>query len=260
MSCVKVKEDFRRIVLRSSDIVVYQVGFFFDIPESITLPTYEKGTPQRLPPSIRILQPPLHAMNETVQGKATGCCDVTYHIKAQIFSDRRLVCSSSREIIVIPATEIPPPIAPDHFSDEYRLVASSSIRSSWKSKSETIVVSSMEPRPLMFQSNNGEGGRTEVLLNFKTRGVLDRSGEEFLIGPQLNQCEVLISLEAVTYFFDHEQNSVMSVAAALQSSSVVLKKTRYKTERKKLRLGKWTKGHQAAGKCPGNSCVGTVCA
>jgi hypothetical protein len=260
MSCVKVKEDFGRIVLRSSDTVVYQVGFFFDIPESITLPTYERGTPQRLPPSIRILQPLLHTMNENVQGRVAGCCDVTYHIKAQIFSDRRPIGSSSREIIVIPAAEIPPPIDPDHFSNEYRLVASSSIRPSWKSKSSMVVVSSTEPRPLMFQSNNGEGGRTEVVLNFKTRGMLDRSGEEFLIDPQLTECEVLISLEAVTYFLDHEQNSVMSVAAALQSSSVVLKKTRYKTERKKLLLGEWTKCREVAGKCPGNSSLGIVCA
>jgi hypothetical protein len=86
----------------------------------------------------------------------------------------------------------------------------------------------------VFPANKDEYGSTEVLLNFKTRGMLDENGE--LIDPQLSDCEFMITLEAVTYFLGHEQESVMSVAEALQSPLAVLKKTTYKKRRRKMQL------------------------
>jgi hypothetical protein len=64
--------------------------------------------------------------------------------------------------------------------------------------------------------------------------MLDENGE--LIDPQLPDCEVMITLEAVTYFLGHKQEFVMSVAEALQSPLAVLKKTTYKKGRRKVQL------------------------
>lgn len=106
----------------------------------------------------------------------------------------------------------------------------------------------MEPRPLVFPVNKDEHGSTEMLLNFKTWGISDKHGE--MRGPQLTDCEVMITLEAVTYFLEHEQESVMSVNEAQQSPCTVLKKTTFKTEVRRVHLLGWRKSREIVCRLP----------
>jgi hypothetical protein len=245
MSCVKTVSDFQQIALEGTSHVAHQTGFFFNIPESIMLPSYEKNMPQNLPPSIRVQKPVVYAEQENYRSAVSGNCDVSYHIEARALMRGQLVCHTSREIIVIPVADIPPPLEPEDLKREYLLAAASSPRSFWKpNKSATVVISCMEPRPLVFPTNEEDFGSTEVLLNFKTRGELNENSE--MTGPQLEDLEVLITLEAITYFLEHEQESVMSVAEVLQSPTAVLKKTRYKTKNRKMHLAGWSKGREIA--------------
>lgn len=249
MTCVKVANEFQRIDLGNPHAVTYQTRFFFDIPDSTTLPSsYGNGTPQRLPPSMRVAKSDfISAATAEIHNCSSlaGTCNVTYRIVARVFADGRQKCHASREIILMPVEDIPPPLEPEDFGEEYRLVAATSLRPSWRSrKSVAVVISSMEPRPLT--SPNSEGGceSTEVLLQLKTGGLLDGSSERAFVEAQLINCEVRINLEAVTYFSGHEQAAAMSMVEALQSPFVVLKKTRYTLYRKKLRLERWRKGRE----------------
>ncbi|KFZ18648.1 hypothetical protein V501_01097 [Pseudogymnoascus sp. VKM F-4519 (FW-2642)] len=229
MSCVKVANEFQRIDLGNPHTLTYQTRFFFDIPDSTTLPSsYGNGTSQRLPPSMRVVKSDfISAATEEIHngGSLAGTCDVTYRIVARFFAGGRQKCDASREIILMPVEDIPPPIDPEDFGEEYRLVAAASLRLSWRSrKSVTVVISSMEPRPLTCPNCKGGCESTEVLLQLKTGGLLDGSSERVFVDAQLIDCEVQINLEAVTYFSGHEQAAVMSMVEALQSPFVVLKK------------------------------------
>jgi hypothetical protein len=237
MSCVKLASDFRRFALGGSLRIGYETDFFFDIPEFITLPSDDACMPHELPPSIRVIKSSTCAV--------AGNCDVTYFIEARILRHRDLVSLGSREIIVMPATEIPPPLEPGDLKREFQLRAASSIASLWNpTNGVTVVVSSTEPRPLVLPANKGEYGSTEVLLNFKTQGIVNENGD--LIGPQLTDCDVMITLEAVTYFLAHEQESVMSMVEALESPFTVLKRTTFKTEKRHVNLTGWTRGREIA--------------
>lgn len=230
MSCVKVTADFREIDVGDSLDTWYKTDFFFNIPEFLTLPSDEECLRYKLPPSIRVMKSARHM--------ASGTCDVIYKIEARILRLEKRVCSSSREVIIIPATRIPPPLDPEGLKKEYQLTAEWTLGSPWSSKrSITVFASSMEPPPLVFPTNKGEYGSTKALLNLKTRAITGDNRE--LLGPRLSECEVVVNLEAVTYFLGHDEESVMSVAEALQSPLVVLKKTAYKKERRKIQLGAW---------------------
>lgn len=219
----------------------HDTGFFFDIPESITLPSDDECLPHKLPPSISIVK--------STPCTATGNCDVVYYVEARILRLGQLVCHAFREIIVMPAAEIPPPLDPDDLKKEFQLTATSSMGSFWNpTKGATIVASSREPRPLVFPTNEGEYGSTEVLLDFKTQCASDEDGE--MTDHQLTECDVMITLEAVTYFLEHEQESVMSMAEALQSPFAVLKRTAFKTEKRHVHLKRWRKGREIACKFP----------
>lgn len=250
MSCVKVANEFQRIDVGNPHTVAYQTRFFFDIPDFTTLPSYRNSTPQRLPPSIRVVKSDfISTATEKLHNGSSlaSTCDVTYRIISRVFAAGRLKCDASREIILMPVEDIPPPLEPEDFGKEYRLVTATSLRPSWRSrKSVTVIISSIEPRPLIFPNRKDGCESTEVLLYLKTGGLLDGSSERAFIEGQLTDCEIRINLEAVTYFSGQEQKVSMSMAEALQSPSVVLKKTKYTPNRKKLRLERWRKGREVA--------------
>jgi hypothetical protein len=242
MSSVKVANEFEPIDAEDPHTVTYQTEFFFDIPDFTTLPSsHGNSIPKRLPPSMSVVK------SDFISAAIGGTCDVTYRIVARVFAAGRLKCDASREIILMPIEDIPPPLEPEDFGKEYRLVAATSLRPSWGSrKSVTVVVSSMEPRPLTFPNREEGCESTEVLLHLKTGGLLDGSSERAFVESHLTDCEVQINLEAVTYFSAQEQKAAMSMAEALQSPSVVLKKTKYAPNRKKLLLKRWMKGREIA--------------
>ncbi|KFY48494.1 hypothetical protein V495_01308 [Pseudogymnoascus sp. VKM F-4514 (FW-929)] len=251
MSCVKVANEFQPVDVGNPHTLKYQTEFFFNIPDFTTLPSlYGKSIAQRLPPSIRVVKSDFisAATTETHNGSShASTCDITYKIVARVFLDGRLKCNTTREIILMPVEDIPPPLEPEDFGKEYRLVAATSLRLSWRSrKSVTVVISSVEPQPLIFPSCKEGCESTEVLLHLKTRGLLDGSNERAFVEAQLTDCEVRINLEAVTFFSGHEQKAAISIVEALKSPAVVLKKTRYTPNRTKLRLGKWSKGQEIA--------------
>jgi hypothetical protein len=233
MSCVKKAAEFKRVRLKESLTTAYQIDYFFEIPESITLPSENKCLPSKLPPSIRVVKSALYTVS--------GICDIVYYIEARVMKHAKLVSYAIRDIIIIPTAEIPPPVDPGDFKKEFQLANASSFGSFWNSTSNvTVVASSMEPRPLVFPVNKGEYGSTELLLDFKTQSGLDGDGE--IMGSQLTACEVTITLEAVTYFLTHQQESVMSMDEALQSLVTVLKRTTFKTEKRYVPLTEWQKG------------------
>jgi hypothetical protein len=239
MSCVKLATDFRRSHCTGSVSMGHETNFFFDLPEFVTVPSDEAFLPRRLPPSISVSKCDPHAVG--------GNCDVAYFVEARILTGDKLVCYSSREILVLPATEIPPPLDPADLKNEFRMAASSELGSFWSStRSTTILVSSTEPRPLVFPTAKGEYGSTAVILNFRTRGSYPES--ERNAGPQLTDCEVVITLEAITYFLEQERQSMMSIDEALKSQQTVLKKTTFKTEKRHIHLRKWKKGRHMGGK------------
>ncbi|KFY20595.1 hypothetical protein V491_03594 [Pseudogymnoascus sp. VKM F-3775] len=175
MSSVKVANEFERIDAGSPHTVTYQTEFFFDIPDFMTLPSsHGNGMQKKLPPSIRVVKSDfISAASGEIHngGSIAGSCDVTYKVVARIFSGGRLKCDASREIILMPIEDIPPPLEPEDFGKEYRLVGATSLRPSWGSRrSVTVVISSMEPRPLIFPSREEGCESTEVLLHLKTGG------------------------------------------------------------------------------------------
>ncbi|KFZ07006.1 hypothetical protein V501_06856 [Pseudogymnoascus sp. VKM F-4519 (FW-2642)] len=191
MSSVKVANEFEQIDAEDPHTVTYQTEFFFDIPDFTTLPSsHGNNTPKRLPPSMRVVKSDfISAATAEIHnsGSIAGTCDVTYKIAACVFAGGRLKSDASREIILMPIEDKPPPLEPEDFGKEYRLVGATSLRPSWGlRKSLMVVVSSMEPRPLTF-SNREEGCEsTEVLLHLKTEGLSDgnksRSSDVFFSG------------------------------------------------------------------------------
>lgn len=157
-----------------------------------------------------------------------------------MFVRGRAVFDASREIIVMPAMEIPPPLEPADLQKEYQLFATSSIGPFWKpKKSIVLTVSSMEPPPPVFPAVNGgcSTASTGLFLEFKTRKIVDC--EERFFEPPLTECEVLLTLEATTYFLDHEKDWMMSASETEQRPRTVLKKTRFRTQKRKLKLAGW---------------------
>jgi hypothetical protein len=248
MSCVKIKEDFHSISPEGANVVTSECSFYFDIPESITLPSLFNGTQrnrfsQVLPPSVRVVQAPSNEWAVKSRTPAAGICDVTYHIDARLLKNGETIFDDNREILIMPAVEVPPPLDPEHLKREYKLFSTSAVGSFWRRKKSFMVTStSKEPRPFIFQAEDGkELPSTELTLNFFASKTLHANDVERQFKPQITHCEISITLESTTYFLEHENRSVMSKKEAIGSSDTVLKATRFSTQKRKMRLGGWNK-------------------
>lgn len=249
MTCVKLLEDFHQKSSNDSNLVSNETGFFFDIPEFITLPslqgTESKETLQPLPPSIRVMK---KEPKEWLVGKRSGVCDVTYHVEAKFFLNRRPVTEWRREILVMPVGEVPPPLDPEALKKEYTLSATSSFGSFWKWKRGVILSgSSSEPQPFVIQATTRKSliPGTDLILNFSTRSILDSRVEAKFSKPQFTACEIIITMEAMTYFHEEEQETVMSLAEARNHDLTVLKTTKFEPQIRKMSLGSWHKTGEA---------------
>ena len=247
MSYIKVAGDFQQISTDASHTAIYRTSFFFDIPEFILPPSSEDSSRQSLPPSMHVEKSISDRTRKSYSTTNTSICDISYHIEARVLTCGRQACSTSREVIILPASDIPAPLAPEDLKGEYQLFSSSSLGWLRKGqKSATVVVSSAEPRPLVLPSKEGDIGSTELFLDFKTRVKSNANNDAAILATQLSECEVSITLNAVTYFSARKLTSVMSVAEAMQSPLVILKPTKYEMGKRKLQLKEWRRGREIA--------------
>jgi hypothetical protein len=211
---------------------------------------------QQLPPSIRIVQGATTKSKITSQGSTHGVCDVAYYIETRLFLKGQLVSGASREIMVMPIAVTPPPIEPGDLVNEYRLFATSSLSTSWRRKHAiTVSISSSEPRALVFESARLKDGgvtadcipTTELLLNFSARQTLNGDSCDDIIKPEIRDCDLTLALEATTYFLRHEEHSVLSITEARNIPFSVVKTTRFKSQRLKVRLLNWKRVNEANG-------------
>lgn len=243
MSCVRVADDFQQLCLEEQCATTRWTDFFFDMPDFITVPTYEKGREHQLPPSIRVVK----AVHSTElpyynRGVVAGNCDVIYHIEAKILKANKVVGVTQREIIVMPCTEPPPPLDTEDLLKEYQLHAASSMGSFWNPKKRiAVTVLSKEPRPVILPTTKGQSPptSTEVLLNFTTQKICDGDVEGVQLEPPFTECEVVVTLEAITYFVEHEKARVMSVTEAENCPFTILKRRQFKPQTRKLKLTGW---------------------
>jgi hypothetical protein len=138
--------------------------------------------------------------------------------------------------------ETPPPLDPEDLQYEYLLSARSSLRSFWKAKNSLAVsVSSKEPPPVVFPSLKGHCGAigTKLLFDFKARQMYDMAAS--LVEPPVTECEVMVTLEAITYFLEQEKERVLSITETQKDSRVLLKRSTFKTRKRKLKLEGWTR-------------------
>jgi hypothetical protein len=245
MSIVKVVEDFTHISEDASGPLVLRTSFFFDLPATITLPSPNGDIIRDLPPSIRILNTGSNYSNEN-----PSTCDVSYGIIARVFAEGRLASGVQREIILMPTTEIPPPQEPEDFKDEYNLNETLIIGlRPWSKRCITVVVSSVEPQPIVFPTD-GYGGATDIILHFKARLPSKKISDQVRLVSQLTNCKVSSTLHAATYFLAHEQTSAMSLSEASRSSSAILKLTNYDVDKSTLPLNQWSKYSSVPGMVP----------
>ena len=246
MSCVKEAEDFQ--TYGSGEGTTLQARFFFDFPKYITLPSYNQDLVRPLPPSIRVVKK-LASSDFEERDEIFGHCDVTYHLEARISKGKDVVCGAHSEIIVVATTETPPPLDPEDLKNEYCLAAASSLGSFWKAKKKvvTVSVSSREPRPILFQSSKAECGLVEtgLPLNFRARKMY-KSGESLVVPPVM-ECEVTVTLEAITYFLEREEKRVLSIAEMGRSSNAIMKRRKFKTQKMQLKLDGWKRETDSVG-------------
>ena len=247
MSCVKSRKDFTQVSTKRC--VNSQCTFGFTMPDSVMIPSeFEimdaKRGSQQLPPSIRIIQPAPQKSSITSYSSTAGICDVAYYIEARLFSKGVLVSQTMREIILMPVVVMPPPTEPGDLRNEYRLFTSSELGNRWRRRNSLVVsMSSSEPQPLLFKISNTkeEFPPSQLVLGFSARQMLKHTDFETLARPGLTECNLTITLEATTYFLRHEAESVLSVAEAYDTPCSVVKTTRYKAQRLKLKLLSWEK-------------------
>jgi hypothetical protein len=180
---------------------------------------------------------------------------VAYYIESRFFLKGRVICNVNREIMMMPAAEPPPPIEPDDLRNEYQLSASSVLGISWRRRQTmAISISSYEPRPLIFgdPSAGNDLPSTELLLQFSTRQLATGNEPEDL-APEISDCELTITLEAITYFLQREEYSVLSFTEAHDTPFSVVKTTKFKTQRRKFRGLNWKKAKHTDCKCPRTS-------
>jgi hypothetical protein len=248
MSYVKIADDFKQLPSEGASNTTHQASFFFDVPEHITVPSFEKVFTHQLPPSIRVVKTASSTeFPENCRAAIAGHCDITYHIEARISRRGKVVCYTRREIILMPTTETPPPLDPGDLKHDYRLLTALSLGSFWKPKKTiSITVSSKEPRPVVFPYLKGEwaSGNTEVLLDFKARKTFD--DEDSFLEPPVTECELMITLEAITYFLEHETDQVLSIAETRRCPCAILKRKRFKTQKRKVKLEGWKRVNDGA--------------
>ena len=243
MSCVKLADDFDRTCHEGSSILTYFTSFFFDVPESIALPLVPKETKKKesrpLPPSIRVVKSDSKAYPAYMQNCVMGSCDIVYWVEARISATRRPICNISREIIVMPVSDMPPPLDYVALGKEYQLSAMSATGPFWRRKKDaTLSVCSREPQPLVFGHRKDNMVDTELFLNF-SRSLLKMNNVDCL--HQLTHCEIVITLVATTYFVGYEEERILSLAEAKDSPLVAWKKTQYKMPKRRLKLANWKK-------------------
>lgn len=243
MSYVKDLRDFQQRASDETTIVLNETNFFFDIPEYITLPcqvrTESKDILQPLPPSIRIAK---NSSKEWLVQNQSGQCDVTYHIQARFLLNGRWAAEWRREILVMPALEVPPPWEPENLKREYTLSATSQLGSLWKRKrAMTISALSFEPRPLVLQATTRKSliPGTDLDFNFTTRTVLDSRIDVQYSTPQFTTCEIVITMQAMMFFQDHELDEVTALSEGQESQPAVLRTTTFQHETRKMGLGRW---------------------
>jgi hypothetical protein len=252
MSAVKVAKDFQVSSVQKGRVVTSQSQFCFEMPETKMLPSLFNGAETEggfhsLPPSIRIVEAVSNKWRAAGQSTTSGVCDVAYYIEARLFLKSRVICDASREIIVMPVAETPPPIEPEDLRNEYRLFASSPMGVSWRRKhAMTISMSTLEPQPLIFGDSKMTDvvPSTELLLRFSARQMLAGDALEELTKPEITDCDLTIILEATTYFLQREENSVLSFAEAQNTPLSVVKTARFKTQKQKFRSLNWRRSKE----------------
>jgi hypothetical protein len=245
MSCVRAGKDFERSF--SQKAMTSQCTFCFEMPESMMLSSMFNETDmkrgfQQLPPSIRIVEARSNKSLITSQSTTPGICDVAYYIDARFFLKGRTVRETTREIIVMPVIETPPPIDPADFRNEYRLLASSTIGISWRRRYPLeISISSSEPRPLNFEASRVKEdlSLTELLITFLARHLSSEGDSNHLAQPEISECHLAITLEATTFFFRNEEHSVLSISETRDTPFSVVKNTRFKPQRLKVCFLNW---------------------
>jgi hypothetical protein len=204
---------------------------------------------QELPPSIRVVQSTSKKSSIAGCGRTPMVCDVAYFIEIRLFLKGRAVCEATREIMVMPVAETPPPIDPEDLRNEYCLFASSPLGISWRRRHCLMVsVASLEPQSLLFNSASAKEylSSTELLLTFSVRQMLADNDSWYFAKPEITNCDITITLEATTYFLPQEEQSVLSVSEARDRQYSVVKMSKFKTQSLKFRSLKWDKAHELA--------------
>jgi hypothetical protein len=243
MSCIKVADDFQQFSPDEQCSTTCWTTFFFCVPEFITVPSYEKGRKQQLPPSIRVVKTVSSPeLPDYSRGVVTGSCDVIYRIEARVLKNNKVIGATQREIIVMPCIEPPPPLDIEDLRKEYQLYAASSMGPFWNPRKRiSVAILSKEPRPIVFPTTKGEclSTGTDVLLNFRTQMMCNEDMGEGLFEPPFAECEVMVTLEAITYFVEHEKDLMMSVAEIKKCFFAILKTTRFRPQKRKMKLAGW---------------------
>ncbi len=167
---------------------------------------------------------------------------MVYYIEAQVYLNGHVVCEAIREIIVMPVAEAPPPMDQAGLVNEYSLFASTTLGTYWRRKNALVVsVSSSEPRPLLFEASGAmeDPSSTALQLTFLVRHM--HMGDDFkdVTEPEISNCDLIITLEATTYFLRDEEHSVLSIAEARGTPHSVVKTTKFKPQRLKVKLLNW---------------------
>ena len=211
---------------------------------------------QQLPPSIRIVEAMSNKSLIASQSLTPGVCDVAYYIDARFFLKGHVVRETTREIMVMPVTETPPPIDPGDLRNEYRLLASSPIGISWRRRRPlTVSISSSEPLPLNFEASRAKEDLplTELLITFSARHLPSEGDSTVLAQPEITECDLTITIEATTYFLRNEEHSVLSISEAFDTPFSVVKTTKFKPQRLRVRFLNWEKAKEPSCKSHGST-------
>jgi hypothetical protein len=276
-SCLSSSDELQLVTLtdaRPSTTFVWQnsdkqtccTDFYFDIPNSVTVPTSECKSPsagqslQLLPPSLR-LRKVIRNQSEFNYGHSShvvdntsGAGEVLYQVSARLIFQGRPIAKTSREILLIPIVEPSPPLDIGDFAGEYQVAASASVTTISKMKSwGELLVTTVEPEPLMLSLENSAAlSVSKVLLKFLFQQHISDVARTPSAGPDLLECEVVTNLEATTYFSMAEQPYALSSKEAARSPLVAQETTLSRPQVHKIRLVPWKEIQGAA--CKSKSC------
>jgi len=252
MSSVKSGKDFEQASTKRC--VNFASTFCFTMPDSVMLPSILEGMDmkrgsQRLPPSIRVIQPASKKSSIASHSSIPEICDVVYCIEARLFLRGHLVSQAVREIILMPVAAIPPPTEPGDFQNEYRLFTSSGLGTRWRrGNSSTVSMYSSEPRPLLFGIPDAKEEilPSQLVLGFSARQMFRSTDFETLERPpDITECNLTITLEATTYFLRDEAESILSIMEACNTPFAVIKTTKFKCQRLKFQFLTWNRARDS---------------